>query len=78
MKTIVTLAQTYRTLSCDTEIGRHYEGCEVDHTWCLVVKLADEVERLTAERDEARDERDAVQRERERVQDLLWLRDREL
>ena len=56
MKTIVTLAQTYRTLSCDTEIGRHYEGCEVDHTWCLVVKLADEVERLTAELEKAQAE----------------------
>ncbi len=56
MNNLVTLAQTYRTLSCDKEIGRHYERCEVDHAWCLVVKLADEVERLTVELEKARAE----------------------
>ena len=29
----------------------HYEGCEADHGWCLVAKLADEVERLNEERE---------------------------
>jgi hypothetical protein len=46
----------------------HYEGCEADHTGCLLKKLAREVERLATERDEARAE---VERLRANGQALL-------
>lgn len=41
MTDIVELARRHRHIA-----ATHYEGCEADHIGCLVVKLADEVERL--------------------------------
>ena len=40
---IVALARRHK------HIASHYEGCEADHIGCLVNKLADEIERLSAE-----------------------------
>jgi hypothetical protein len=45
MSDIIALARKHRSLNLRT----HYEGCEADHIECIVVKLADEVERLQAE-----------------------------
>lgn len=45
MSDLIAIARNQRRLNLRT----HYEGCEADHIECLVVKLADEVERLRAE-----------------------------
>ena len=37
----------------------HWVGCERDHVECLIQRMADEIERLTQERDAAR--RDALE-----------------
>jgi hypothetical protein len=41
MSDLIAIARKHRSLNLRT----HYEGCEADHIECLVVKLADEVER---------------------------------
>jgi hypothetical protein len=45
MSDLIAIARNQRRLNLRT----HYEGCDADHIECLVVKLANEVERLRAE-----------------------------
>lgn len=50
---------------------QHYEGCENDHAECLMVRLANEVERLKAEVKRLKSERDEAVQDEKRLRVLI-------
>jgi len=66
MSDLVKIARTYVPFQTT-----HFDGCEREHIECLVQRMADEIKRLTAERDEARAERDALAKQGETLQALV-------
>lgn len=58
----------------DTRVT-HWVGCERDHRECLIQRMADEIERLRAERDEhAHWRRDLADKLHDRETDIIELR----